>query len=341
MAARPGYAGLNAGTVGVVGRYHTKAVFLTYAGLSTNELTLDAIVRAIGMFVHGEVVEYSAGLEKHANPANAQHDEHIHVYFKSSCAIDTVRASYFDVTSPVTGRVLRPYIQSVGRSERDRIQVVAYTQRDGHYVCSPGLGNMQRPVNPHNYSEDDEWGNLLNAAQTVDEGMELLATYHPRQYYMHGARVEAMLIRKLGLPSPARYTAAQFRTRLLSLARPVVLSGPSGSRKTAYALAHGEHPLLVRCRDQLKALTPRTDLIVFDDMNFSDMSPEEAIHLLDMEYHTPVHCRYADAYIPAFMPRIFLTNKPPADIFPRARNAQQQRAIDRRYVALTVAGVIL
>jgi hypothetical protein len=48
----------------------------------------------------------------------------------------------------------------------------------------------------------------------------------------------------------------------------------SGVGKTSFAKAHGNYPLIVSTLDDLKKITPdKTDLLVFDDMEFSEWMP--------------------------------------------------------------------
>jgi len=57
----------------------------------------------------------------------------------------------------------------------------------------------------------------------------------------------------------------------------VVLHGTAGTGKTAFAVAHFVHPLLVSEMDGLKRFKKGFhDGIVFDDVDCSNMSPEAA-----------------------------------------------------------------
>ena len=49
-------------------------------------------------------------------------------------------------------------------------------------------------------------------------------------------------------------------------------------------------------------------LIIFDDMDFTDLTAEATIRLLDMERSRSVRCRYNNGTLPQYMPRIFTTN---------------------------------
>eukprot|EP00966_Prymnesium_polylepis_P008825 203487-Prymnesium_polylepis.1 len=113
-----------------------------------------------------------------------------------------------------------------------------------------------------------------------------------------------------------------------------MLYGKSGVGKTSFAKAHGNYPLVVSTLDDLKKINvDKTDLLIFDDMEFSEWMPEKVIHLLDIENSRSFKSRHTDAQIPKGMKRIFSTNMDPPDaIFPPGKNEEQQAAIDRRFV---------
>ena len=110
----------------------------------------------------------------------------------------------------------------------------------------------------------------------------------------------------------------------------MVLWGNSGCGKTEFAIAHFDHPLVVRRRDDLKRALGPTDGIVFDDCDFSAWQPEDVICLLSIAKPRTLPARYSDAFIEADVPMIFTTNKKPKAIFPRA-HGEQRKAIKRRY----------
>ena len=146
-----------------------------------------------------------------------------------------------------------------------------------------------------------------------------------------------MLAQAIGTPDKKLYSLADFNQPALDLYMPVVVYGVSGAGKTEFASVHFDCPLIVRRRDDLKRANFRTDGIIFDDVDLSDWSVEEVIHLLSIEKNRSISARYADAHLEAFTPIIFTTNKKPKDLFPRA-TGEQKRALKRRYRAVKVTG---
>jgi hypothetical protein len=127
--------------------------------------------------------------------------------------------------------------------------------------------------------------------------------------------------------------------------RSIVLYGMAGSGKTCRALCEWERPLLCKrieaVRDAVWAGPRATTHLVFDEADFSDLSPEDCINLLDYTQMHTLPARYADVNFPP-IPRIFITNRPmrwgipEGHIFPAGASADQQDAILRRYRQLEV-----
>lgn len=129
-----------------------------------------------------------------------------------------------------------------------------------------------------------------------------------------------------------------FSRPFLDLTTNWLLSGPPGTGKTQYALAHFEAPCLVSHIDDLKNITDKTDGIVFDDMSFRQYPAGAIIHLLDREVSRTIHARYYNASIPANLPKIFTNNRD--DIFVPEKGASEDElgAINRRFKILRVTG---
>lgn len=114
-----------------------------------------------------------------------------------------------------------------------------------------------------------------------------------------------------------------------------LVTGKSGTGKTSWALSHFENAVLVSHIDDLKKITDETDGLVFDDMSFNQWPAGSIIHLLDREQDRSIHCRYANAEIPAKLPKIFTSNRD--DIFvPNTCTTEEQAGINRRFSTLHV-----
>ena len=120
---------------------------------------------------------------------------------------------------------------------------------------------------------------MLNKCMAVRDGMSRLAEQFPHIYYMSGCRIKSMLAERVGTPEPKVFTLADFNRPKLLLEKPTVLYGATEAGKTEFAIAHFDYPLVVRRRDDLKRIAGATDGLIFDDVDFSDWTPEMSIKI--------------------------------------------------------------
>ena len=122
----------------------------------------------------------------------------------------------------------------------------------------------------------------IRDAPTIEAGMEILWRNDPEQAMKYGQVIETSLRKRMGGFDEKKYELGDFERPPLDLRKPV-LPGASGVGKAQFAKAHGKYPLVIRSIDQLKKISPNTDLLVFDDMNFGpnglDWTPEQMIHI--------------------------------------------------------------
>lgn len=111
----------------------------------------------------------------------------------------------------------------------------------------------------------------------------------------------------------------------------IILTGPSGIGKTQFALAHFQNPLFVSHIEQLKQLEGGDyDGVIFDDMSFAHFPREARIHLCDLKFDREIHCRFANAKLPAKFPRILTTNKSFQEVMFKPEEDHTDYAIARR-----------
>ena len=237
------------------------------------------------------------------------------------------------------GRTLKAFVVTIRRGEANRTRVHNYCTKED----PAPLQHLLRPLTPlptpgdGGAAEPATFGEMLNTVTNVRTGMKRLMDEYPDEFYRNGGRIMPMLTMRLGRTCTPTYNITQFHLEGYGLPLPVqekaiVLYGNSEIGKTALALAHFERPLLVTCFDDLKKIGLDCDGLVFDDMDFTHLTAEGVIAILDMEFERSIKCRYQDAEIPAGLPRIFTTNVP--EIFPPGRTEAQQRGIARRYTRI-------
>jgi len=118
--------------------------------------------------------------------------------------------------------------------------------------------------------------------------------------------------------------------------RAYLVCGPPATGKTQWALSHFNKAVLVRHMDDLHNITCETDGVVFDDMSFKHMPSGAIIHMLDMDFDSPVHLRYNNARIPKGLPRIFTSNDDDIFIPTQYVSEDVQTAINRRYELISI-----
>lgn len=123
--------------------------------------------------------------------------------------------------------------------------------------------------------------------------------------------------------------------------RVLLLTGPTGTGKTRWALAQFASPLLVSHMEDLKQFWPNQhDGIVFDDMSFKGISAEIMIHLLDWEMPRTLNVKHGSVTIPAKTRKIFTTNLDFLAWIPSAIPDQHIAAIRRRVTIIQVNGPV-
>jgi len=131
-------------------------------------------------------------------------------------------------------------------------------------------------------------------------------------------------------PARPKRKLEEFLHEPLNLDKTTLIYGPSGTGKTNFALAHFDNALLVSTMDDLAEYDPQEhDGIVFDDVNFSDRSATELIHLVDQEMPRSIRVRYVCAHIPANTKKI-VTHQHRTCLYPHYCPDDQKNAIDRR-----------
>jgi len=114
--------------------------------------------------------------------------------------------------------------------------------------------------------------------------------------------------------------------------------GETGTGKTRWALAQFKSPLLVSSMEDLKKYRPDAhDGLVFDDMSFTALDPQNAIHLTDWEAPRTLRVLYGSVTLPAQTRKIFTSNVPWSSVFPAMTEAHHA-AVQRRLTVIHIMG---
>lgn len=184
-------------------------------------------------------------------------------------------------------------------------------------------------------SKNKNYGEMLQQ-KTYQDALLLCQELEPADYVRFNAAVRRGLMQHYLKPEVFIRPLSSFNRDgirpVLFKTFSVVLTGKSGTGKTAYALAHFEKPYLISHLDQLKDFNPlEHDGLVFDDMSFEHFPVESCIHLVDLEYDRYIHCRHVMGFIPKGFPRFFTSNRAFNHVFNfKDANEDQEIAITRR-----------
>ena len=175
---------------------------------------------------------------------------------------------------------------------------------------------------------------------SVPAAMQLLSDNYPEKFLLKGTMIEQNLLKmhEFTNKTSVRYDLQAFDMKELDLTGDQVflITGPSGCGKTGFAKAHFKNPLVISTWEDLKAFKQGFhDGLVFDDMTFQHLTPEQTIHLCDKEeargFGKESGCRFTNATIPAGTQRIFTSNRDSLwSVFTQPQLVQHMEALQRR-----------
>lgn len=299
--------------VAVLVTMSAKQWFLTYPHCV---LEKEEALAQLKVAFKANVIAYVVAREMHSDGETP----HLHVYLKFDKKVNlNGNMTRFDLMNNETEEIYHGNYQTA----RSAKSVIEYCQKDGDFIAD----NVNTGQNYESIVKRAKQGDYQGAVDDMWEN-------YPRMMLTNGAQVKENL-RSL-VPcvyqsphKPETWEIPQQLTDWLenkSGTTALVLNGRSGTGKTSWARTLSSNHLFVSHLDQLKQITPETNLIIFDDMSFAHMPRTAKIHLCDLEQERGIHCRYAVATIPAGVARIFLTNE--EDIW--GEFGEKREAIDRR-----------
>lgn len=249
-------------------------------------------------------------------------NQHFHVFLSFEQRRNIKNSRYFDWAGQ------HPNVQGC----RSKVKWVQYLLKEDRSPLSNEEGTRAIESLPKQKRERDN-GEYLDLARSgrTDAAIHSFSNTHPRLYAIHKRAVDTNLRDLAPIPATPYWplTSFDFDERLWDRELTLVLSGKTNCGKTelAIALFNGKG-LLVRHLDKLKAFQSNYHTgIIFDDMCFTTLSRENAIHLVDTYHESQINVKHSMVCIPARTPRIITTNMPDwRDIFP----ADPAGAIQRR-----------
>lgn len=303
----------------VCARWRGKRFFLTYPRCNLAKEDLLSELQKSNNF---SIQDWCIAEEKHQDGT-----PHLHAYLHLATALDTRNQRIFDVLN------FHPNIQAV----RSIAAVVKYIRKDKNYTQ-----NRDNLIPKEN--NDDIWGEARNMARAgpgldgVEEAIDLLWARVPKIMAKDAERIRKNLegIAPKNTVEP-KYSEDKFNIPFhWDQTKTLILSGPSGTGKTSWALTQG-NTLLCTTKEDLKLIEKTTDCIILDDIDLSKFSTETVIHLTDTEVPCSIYCRYGNARIPAGVRRIICTNKDWGFLMPQDPHG----AIKRRCQFETITNTLI
>jgi len=169
-------------------------------------------------------------------------------------------------------------------------------------------------VTAKNVDSRETWKKARDA-KGIDEALAIIADEQPQQAMLNWNDMKRRISEYFEPSKRFRHEHSldDFRVPKLDMLdkRSVHMFGPSGVGKTSFACAHFKNPLFVsKSFEGIADYNEQEhDGIVFDEMDFTAMSPDEVKTIVDIHHPRTWRRLYGFTTIPAGVPRIFTSNR--------------------------------
>lgn len=172
----------------------------------------------------------------------------------------------------------------------------------------------------------DDLIEALHHAETLqgyEEAMKYICNFNIKYYIANQAKLSIYYRSIFTTDGNMTYTLKDFNRNPidedLMKENTIILHGETGYGKTSFALAHFKNPAVIKSKNDLIKIGPDVDGIIFDDMDFVNLSVSNVKVLCDITATSIHDVKYGSITIKAHVPRFICINSEenfwPNDLF--------------------------
>lgn len=299
-------------------RLACKSIHLTYKTFLPLEELRVFISDKVGPLVWWTLVHETG------SPQSETPYDHTHVAFEALQKIQTRNPRLFDYES------IHPNIK--------RIESKAHAKRIWTYHTKDPIMSLRSDLGPDGLAPQPLLTSALQAS-TLREACSMLGVGIKTVSDVRTLRMDRAVNRDIPpLASPRPFSIPLELSLASQNLKVLYVFGTSGTGKTRWAISQFISPLLVSHMEDLKSFWPDMhDGLIFDDMDFTNLSGSQSIHLLDWDFPRTLNVKHGSVTIPAHTRRIFTSNLSFQEAFPNAGSIAQYEAILRRVSIVKIA----
>lgn len=283
-------------------RIYAKRLFLTYS--RTNLLPSEVLAQLSLKFEHIE--KYVISQEDHAD--EPEKGKHIHVYLEFDRKVNILSFSFLDLEES-DGNGFKKNIHGDYQPVKNKNHVIKYVKKDGSFISN---FDTESEFQIKLFLLAKEKGLTAALNFFVEQRPELVASQFTKTY----SNLKAFIDTNVSKVKP-RFSDFEYPEDLLNWfetekdQKTLFLTGPSGTGKTEglINLLKDFNPILITEINALKYLTDENKAIIFDDLDWSNISRETKIHLFDKDRLSNIKIIYQSVSLKPDVIKAIISNR--------------------------------